>query len=65
MNKYTMKYTKPWTIENLVAEDVWHQWLAAHAQDQLEYQTIYKNQTISLEFFDSVKAQEFAREFGL
>lgn len=60
-----MKYTKPWTIENLVGDDDWHQWLAINAIEDLEYQTLYKNQTVILEFFDADRAQEFALEFGL
>lgn len=60
-----MKYTKPWTIENSVADDAWHQWLAINAVEDLEYQTVYKNEQVSLEFFDWDRAQEFAQEFGL
>ena len=60
-----MKYTKPWTIADLVTEDLWHSWLAINAVVDLEYQLIYKNEQLSLEFFDSDRAEEFALEFGL
>ncbi len=60
-----MKYTKPWTIEDLVTEDPWHSWLAINAVEHLDYQIIYKNDQISLEFFDQDRAEEFAQEFGL
>jgi hypothetical protein len=60
-----MKYTKPWTIADLVAEDAWHSWLAANAVQDLEYQVIYKNEQLSLEFFDLDQAEAFALEFGL
>jgi hypothetical protein len=60
-----MKYTKPWTITDLVSEDSWHSWLAVNAILDLEYQTIYKNQQLAVEFFDLDKAEAFALEFGL
>lgn len=60
-----MKYTKPWTIADLVTEDAWHTWLAINAIADLEYQVIYKNEQLILEFFDWDRAQEFALEFGL
>lgn len=60
-----MKYTKPWTIADLVEQDSWHSWLAVNAVVDLEYQLIYKNEQLSLEFFDSDRAEEFALEFGL
>jgi hypothetical protein len=60
-----MKYTKPWTIENLVADDAWHSWLTINAIIDLEYQVIYKNEQVSLEFFDLDQAKAFAVEFGL
>jgi hypothetical protein len=60
-----MKYTKPWTIDHLVTEDAWHSWLAINAILDLDYQVIYKNQQLSLEFFDQDRAEEFAQEFGL
>ncbi len=60
-----MKYTKPWTIENLVAEDDWHSWLAVNAVQDLEYQLLYRNETVILEFFDHDRGAEFAMEFGL
>ena len=60
-----MKYTKPWTIADLVAEDEWHSWLAINAVVDLEYQVIYKNEQLSLEFFDTDQAAAFALEFGL
>jgi phage baseplate assembly protein gpV len=60
-----MKYTKPWTIADLVAEDAWHAWLALNAIENLDYQMIYKNEQVSLEFFDTDQAEAFALEFGL
>ena len=60
-----MKYTKPWTIADLVEEDSWHSWLAVNAIENLDYQVIYKNEQLSLEFFDSDQAEAFAQEFGL
>jgi hypothetical protein len=60
-----MKYTKPWTIADLVAEDAWHQWLTENATLDLEYQMIYKNEQLILEFFDADQSDAFAQEFGL
>jgi hypothetical protein len=60
-----MKYTKPWTIADLVEQDSWHSWLAVNAVLDLEYQVIYKNEQLALEFFDTDRADEFALEFGL
>jgi hypothetical protein len=60
-----MKHTKPWLIENLVAEDDWHTWLAVNAVQDLEYQLLYRNDTVIVEFFDQDRAEEFAQEFGL
>jgi len=60
-----MKYTKPWTITDLVEEDAWHSWLAINALLDLDYQVIYKNEQLSLEFFDTDQAEAFAQEFGL
>jgi len=60
-----MKYTKPWTIADLVAKDAWHSWLAINAIENLDYQTLYKNEQLILEFFDLDRADEFALEFGL
>ena len=60
-----MKYTKPWTVENLVAEDAWHSWLAVNAIADLEYLVIYRNDALELSFLDQDRAQEFALEFGL
>ena len=60
-----MKYTKPWTIADLVEEDAWHSWLAVNAIENLDYQVIYKNEQLSLEFFDQDQAEAFAQEFGL
>jgi phage baseplate assembly protein gpV len=60
-----MKYTKPWTIADLVAEDAWHAWLTLNAIENLDYQMIYKNEQVSLEFFDTDQAEAFALEFGL
>jgi hypothetical protein len=60
-----MKYTKPWLIENLVTEDEWHQWLAVNAVQDLEYQLLYRNETVVVEFFEQDRAAEFAQEHGL
>jgi hypothetical protein len=60
-----MKYTKPWTIADLVEEDLWHSWLAVNAVLDLDYQVIYKNEQLQLEFFDPDQAAAFAQEFGL
>jgi hypothetical protein len=60
-----MKYTKPWTIEDSVAEDAWHQWLAINALSGIEYQWLYWEDRIELEFFDQDRGAEFATEFGL
>ena len=60
-----MKYTKPWTIADLVAEDVWHTWLTINAVLDLDYQVLYKNEQLHLEFFDQDQAEAFAQEFGL
>jgi hypothetical protein len=60
-----MKYTKPWTIADLVAEDVWHTWLSINAVLDLDYQVLYKNEQLHLEFFDQDQAEAFAQEFGL
>ena len=60
-----MKYTKPWTIDNLVSSDDWHIWLAINALGGLEYQLLYWSDYIELEFFDHDRAEEFAQEFGL
>jgi hypothetical protein len=60
-----MKYTKPWTIADLVEQDAWHLWLTINAVENLDYQVIYKNQQLSLEFFDQDQAEAFAQEFGL
>ena len=60
-----MKYTKPWTIADLVEEDSWHSWLAVNAVLDLDYQTIYKNEQLILEFFDHDQADAFAQEHGL
>ena len=60
-----MKYTKPWTILNSVTEDDWHSWLAVNAVENLDYQTLYKNEELILEFLDHDRAHEFAMEFGL
>jgi len=60
-----MTYTKPWTTENSVADDAWHQWLAVNAHSGLEYQLLYHLDHIALEFFDPDQAEAFAVEFGL
>jgi hypothetical protein len=60
-----MKYTKPWTTEHRAAEDDWHSWLAINALGGLEYQLLYWETHIELEFFDVDKGQDFALEFGL
>jgi hypothetical protein len=60
-----MKYTKPWLIENSVTEDDWHTWLAVNAVQDLEYQLLYRNETVVVEFFEQDRAAEFAQEHGL
>jgi hypothetical protein len=60
-----MKYTKPWLIENSVDTDEWHTWLTTNAQQDLEYQLLYRNETVVVEFFDLDRAAEFALELGL
>ncbi len=60
-----MKYTKSWTVEDTAAEDSWHQWLAVNALSGIEYQLIYWEDRIELEFFDQDRSSEFALEFGL
>jgi hypothetical protein len=60
-----MKYTKPWTIEDTVAEDAWHSWLTINAHSGLDYQLLYWEDHIEIEFFDQDRAQDFALEFGL
>jgi hypothetical protein len=60
-----MKYTKPWTVADLVTEDSWHEWLAVNAVLDLDYQVIYRNEQLFLEFFDLDQAAAFAQEFGL
>jgi hypothetical protein len=60
-----MKYTKPWHVESELAEDLWHQWLMTHASSGLEYNLIFWEDHIDLEFYDQDRAQEFALEFGL
>jgi hypothetical protein len=60
-----MKYTKPWTIEDTALEDSWHSWLSINALSGLEYQLLYWEDRIEVEFFDLDRAAEFAQEFGL
>jgi hypothetical protein len=60
-----MKYTKPWHVESELASDSWHQWLTAHASSGREYNLIFWEDRIDLEFYDQDRAQEFALEFGL
>jgi hypothetical protein len=60
-----MKYTTSWTVESQAATDPWHTWLAAHALSAVEYQLLYWEDRIELEFFDQDRADEFALEFGL
>ena len=60
-----MKYTKLWNPELELAGDPWHSWLQAHAHSGLEYNLIFWEDRIDVEFFDQLRAQEFAQEFGL
>jgi len=60
-----MKYTSLWTAESSAANDPWHQWLAINALSGIEYQLLYWEDHIELEFFDQDRAAEFATEFGL
>ena len=60
-----MKYTTLWTVESEAASDPWHQWLAVNVLSGLEYQLLYWDDHIELEFFDQDRAAEFATEFGL
>ena len=60
-----MTYTKPWTENDSAKEDLWHSWLMINALSGLEYQILYWEDRIELEFFDLDRAQEFAQEFGL
>lgn len=60
-----MKYTTPWTVESEAASDPWHLWLAVNALSGIEYQLVYWEDRIEVEFFDQDRASEFAQEFGL
>ena len=60
-----MKYTKPWTVESQAAEDSWHSWLSIYAVPGIEYQLVYWEDHVELEFFDLDRSNEFAQEFGL
>jgi hypothetical protein len=60
-----MKYTKSWTADSQAATDPWHLWLAVNALSGIEYQLVYWEDRIELEFFDQDRASEFALEFGL
>jgi hypothetical protein len=60
-----MKYTKPWTAESEVATDPWHSWLITNAHSGLEYNLVFWEDHIEVEFYDTDRADEFALEFGL
>ena len=60
-----MKYTKLWNVELELANDPWHQWLLINAQTGVEYNLIFWEDRIDVEFFDEARAAEFALEFGL
>ena len=60
-----MKYTKTWTVESQAAEDPWHSWLSIYALPSIEYQLVYWEDRVELEFFDLDRNNEFAQEFGL
>lgn len=60
-----MKYSKPWTVESELASDPWHQWLEINALSGLEYNLIFWEDHIDVEFYDLERAEEFAVEFGL
>jgi hypothetical protein len=60
-----MKYTKLWNVELELASDPWHQWLLINAHTGLDYNLIFWEDRIDVEFFDAERAAEFAQEFGL
>jgi len=60
-----MKYTKPWHVESELASDSWHQWLLINAHTGLDYNLIFWEDRIEVEFYDTECASEFAQEFGL
>ncbi len=60
-----MKYTKLWSPELELAGDPWHSWLLTHALSGVEYNLIFWEDRIDIEFFDDDRAVEFAQEFGL
>ncbi len=60
-----MKYSTIWTVDSQADSDPWHQWLAVNALSGIEYQLIYWEDRIEVEFYDVDRAQEFAQEFGL
>jgi len=60
-----MKYTKLWNVESELAQDPWHQWLLINAHTGLDYNLVFWEDRIDVEFFDEDRAAEFAQEFGL
>lgn len=60
-----MKYTKLWNSELELAGDPWHSWLLINALPGLEYNLIFWEDHIAVEFYDQDRAAEFAQEFGL
>jgi hypothetical protein len=60
-----MKYSKSWNVESELASDPWHSWLLTSALSGLEYNLIFWEDRIEVEFYDLERAEEFALEFGL
>ena len=61
-----MKYTKPWTSTQAASSDDWNAWCIINAViPELEYQIVYTDSEVIIEFIDQDRAAEFAQEFGL
>lgn len=60
-----MTYTKPWTLESDPGQDPWIEWLNTHALSGLEYNLIFWEDRLVVEFYDLDRSQEFAQEQGL
>ena len=60
-----MKYTKSWHVDSELASDSWHQWLLTSAASGLDYNLIFWEDRIEVEFYNTDCAQAFALEFGL
>lgn len=48
-----------------IASDPWWTWLQVHAVSGLEYNLLFWEDHIELEFYDTDRADEFAMEMGL